>query len=188
VAATFFMLGSQVAAHPSVARQAADAGHELAVHGWTHRNHLRRGPRDVATDLRCAVDAVEDVTGVRVRYWRPPYGIATGASLLAATRRGLRPVWWTAAGQDWTAQASPASVRAAVLAELRDGGTVLLHDADTTSAPEAWRATLGALPSLLHDCAERGWQVGTVGMHGLDGGGPMPDSPAPQTTGAVGRR
>ncbi|HEY7009711.1 MAG TPA: polysaccharide deacetylase family protein [Jatrophihabitantaceae bacterium] len=168
VCATFFVLGSQVAAHPAVARQIVDAGHEIAAHGWTHRSHLRRGPRDVANDLRRAVDIVEDVTGVRVRYWRPPYGIATGASLLAARHCGLRPVWWTVAGADWTAQATPESVRGAVLAGLRDGGTVLLHDADTTSAHGAWRATLGALPDLLRDCAERSWEIGTVGAHGLN--------------------
>jgi peptidoglycan/xylan/chitin deacetylase (PgdA/CDA1 family) len=174
VAATFFVLGSRVAAHPGVARRIADEGHELAVHGWSHRCHLGRGPRDAATDLRQAVDCLTQVTGVRPRYWRPPYGIPTGASLIAARRAELIPVFWTAWGKDWTAQATPESVYATVLAGLRTGGTVLLHDADTTSAPGAWRATITALPRLLRACAARGWQVGTVGAHGLDraaGGG-----------------
>src|SRR4051812_49678021 len=42
--ATFFMLGSQVRRHPGIARMVADAGHEVAVHGTLHRNHLIRTP------------------------------------------------------------------------------------------------------------------------------------------------
>ncbi len=46
-----------------------------------------------------------------------------------------------------------------------DGGTVLLHDSDCTSAPESWRATLDALPLLGKQLADRGLAVGPVGEH-----------------------
>ena len=38
--ATFFLLGAQVRRFPDVARSVAAAGHEIAVHGHVHRNHL----------------------------------------------------------------------------------------------------------------------------------------------------
>jgi hypothetical protein len=42
---------------------------------------------------------------------------------------------------------------------------VLLHDSDCTSAPEAWRAALDALPLLAKVLADRGLAVGPVGEH-----------------------
>jgi peptidoglycan/xylan/chitin deacetylase (PgdA/CDA1 family) len=165
VRATFFVLGSQLTRHPEVARRMVADGHEVAVHGWTHRVHLLRAPRQVRADVERTVDCVIARTGVAPRHWRPPYGIPTGAGLLAARRCRLRPVLWTADGQDWQAGATPGSVRARVARTLRGGGTVLLHDADTTCAPEAWRATLAALPPMIQDWRDRGWAVGPLTDH-----------------------
>lgn len=162
--ATFFVLGEAARAHPDVVARAAE-NHEIAVHGWTHRCHLYRTPFDVAADLRRTRDLIGDLTGTQPRYWRPPYGIASGPALVAARRLGLTPVLWTADGRDWTAQASPASIVQRIRAGLRDGGTVLLHDSDATSATGSWIATLAAVPVVLDLCAELGWRVGPVRDH-----------------------
>jgi len=34
-----------------------------------------------------------------------------------------------------------------------------------TSAPQAWRAALGALPGLREHCAGRGWELGPLRAH-----------------------
>ena len=102
-----------------------------------------------------------------MRWYRPPYGVLTGAALGAAGRLGLTPVLWTAWGQDWIARATPDSVYRTVLDDLAGGGTVLLHDSDVTSVPGSWRATLGALPRLVATCRERGLTVGPLSGHGL---------------------
>lgn len=167
--ATFFVLGSAARACPELVRRAADLGHEIAVHGWTHRCHLLRAPLDVASDLRRTAELVTELTGVAPTYWRPPYGIATGPALVAGRRLGLTPILWTADGRDWLAEATRRSVATTVRAGLRGGGTVLLHDSDATSAPGSWRTTLAAVPVVLDLCAARGWQVGPVRDH-FDGG------------------
>ena len=61
------------------------------------------------------------------------------------------------------------SVADDVLDGYVDGGTVLLHDSDCTSAPECWRATLDALPLLGQGLADRGLVVGPVGEHRIRG-------------------
>ncbi|MGH3841156.1 MAG: polysaccharide deacetylase family protein, partial [Pseudonocardiaceae bacterium] len=68
--ATFFMLGAQVQRYPEVAAAAVAAGHEAAVHGFSHRNHLARGPVDVQRDVARAAEAVAAVTGVRPIWFR----------------------------------------------------------------------------------------------------------------------
>lgn len=165
VTATFFMLGAQVARHPQVAAAVVAAGHEAAVHGFTHRNHLARGPVDVCRDVTHAASVVAAATGTRPTWFRPPYGVMTAASLVATRRAGLRPVLWTAWGRDWEDR-SPAQVAATVRGQLAPGGTVLLHDSDcTTQVAGSWRATVVALPLLAELADQIGCQLGPLRDH-----------------------
>ncbi|MFG2357099.1 polysaccharide deacetylase family protein [Streptomyces sp. NPDC048521] len=176
VRATFFVLGEHVVRHPALARETAERGHELAVHGWTHDRPWRPAFGRDAEEVARTVRAVHDLTGRRPRWYRPPYGILTAGRWSAARRAGLRTVLWSAWGKDWTADATPASVRARVAADLRGGGTVLLHDSDRYSAPGCWHAALGALPALVEGCRDAGLTVGPLREHG--------PAPAPARTSA----
>lgn len=172
VRATFFVLGDSVVRHHSVVRETVRRGHELAVHGWSHDRPWLPAPAGDAHALRRAVGAVHDLTGRRPRWYRPPYGILTTGRWAAARAAGLRTVLWTAWGRDWTAQATPASVYATVRADLRGGGTVVLHDTDRMSAPGCWRAALGALPDIVSDCRDAGLSIGPLAEHGTPGPAP----------------
>ncbi|MEU7061418.1 polysaccharide deacetylase family protein [Streptomyces sp. NPDC046197] len=166
VHATFFLLGREAHQRPGLVREIASAGHEIAVHGWLHRPLLLRGPRATYDDLARARDTVGDLVGRAPALFRPPYGVMSTAAHLAARRLRLTPVLWTCWGEDWTARATPQSVHRTVVRDLRGGGTILLHDSDCTSAPGAWRSTLGALPRLLDTCGRSGYDVGPLRDHG----------------------
>lgn len=176
IRATFFLLGTGAVRTPGLVREMADAGHEIAVHGWLHRPLLLRGPRSTHDDLARARDTVADITGRPPRLFRPPYGVMTTSAHLAARRLGLTPVLWTCWGEDWTARATAESVHRTVTADLRGGGTILLHDSDCTSAPGAWRSALGALPRILDTCEERGLSVGPLREHGSPRPSPTADA------------
>jgi peptidoglycan-N-acetylglucosamine deacetylase len=165
VRATFFLLGRWAVRSPGLAKEIAAAGHEIAVHGYDHRCLLARGPRSTYADLARARDVIGAATGAPVRWFRPPYGVLTAATVGATRRLGLTPVLWTAWGEDWTARATPESVYRTVAADLTGGGTVLLHDSDVTSVPGSWRSTLGALPRLVDACRERGLRPGPLAEH-----------------------
>ncbi|HEX5401677.1 MAG TPA: polysaccharide deacetylase family protein [Pseudonocardiaceae bacterium] len=167
VRATFFLLGSELARNPRLAAEMAAAGHEIAVHGWHHRRLVWYGPGRTYDELARARDLVTATTGSRPTWFRPPYGVLTTAALLAAHRLDMRPVLWTCWGWDWSSKSTPDSVVATVTKSLTGGGTVLLHDSDVTSAVGSWRATLGALPRLLDECARQGWTVGQLRDHGV---------------------
>ena len=167
--ATFFMLGAMVRRAPALAAEVAAAGHEVAVHGDQHRSHLWRSPRDVATDMSRATDAVAEATGRSPEWFRPPYGGMSTATLVAARRLGLTPVLWTAWGRDWRPGATPATVTAEVSRQLGPGATVLLHDSDCTSAPGSWRSSLDSLPALAQVFADRALRPGPLGEHGVGG-------------------
>jgi peptidoglycan-N-acetylglucosamine deacetylase len=167
VRATFFLLGTMLAANPQIGRDLVAAGHEIGLHGWSHRLLLGRSPASTHRDLARGQNLVADVIGQPVRWWRPPYGVLTSSSLVSAYQLGMTPVLWTAWGRDWTADATATSVRTAVTRGLRPGGTILLHDSDCTSAPGSSRATLAALPALVEDIRANNWRVGPLSEHSL---------------------
>ncbi|MFF6998892.1 polysaccharide deacetylase family protein [Streptomyces sp. NPDC008313] len=167
VRATFFVLGESAGRHSGLTREIADRGHELAVHGWTHDRPWLPRPGQDARDIARTVGVLREIGGRAPDWYRPPYGILTGGRWLAARRAGLRTVLWSVWAKDWRADATPASVRGAVRAGLRGGGTVLLHDSDRVASPDCWRATLGALPQLVSDCRDAGFTVGPLADHGV---------------------
>jgi peptidoglycan-N-acetylglucosamine deacetylase len=162
--ATFFLLGREVRRFPDVARSIVEAGHEVAVHGDDHRNHLAHSASWVHRDLARAREAIAAATGSTPRWFRPPYGVLSGGSLRAAAALDLTPVLWTTWGRDWR-PISPQQVLRQVLSGLDDGGTVLLHDSDCTSTPGSWRSTAAVLPLLAEELERRGLVVRALRDH-----------------------
>jgi len=163
--ATFFCLGDQAERSPEMVRELVGRGHEVGVHGWLHRSHLRHAAPPVVRDVERARQLLADLTGTAPRWFRPPYGGVSLSSLIAARRTGLELVLWTTWGMDWEPNATGASVAARVADTWWPGGTVLLHDSDLTSSPGSWKATLEALPLLAERWALDGLTVGPLGDH-----------------------
>jgi peptidoglycan/xylan/chitin deacetylase (PgdA/CDA1 family) len=165
VRATFFLLGAHAAREPGLVRDLADAGHEVAVHGWTHECLALVPPRRLTAELTRTREVLEDTTDAAVRWYRPPYGVLTAAGVWAARRAGLQTVLWSAWGVDWSAGATPSTIVHRVSRAVRPGGTVLLHDTDRTSAPDSWRRTLVATATLLDRWRADGIPVGPLHEH-----------------------
>jgi peptidoglycan-N-acetylglucosamine deacetylase len=165
VTATFFFLGYMLSRSPELGREIVDAGHEVALHGDTHRCLLFRSPWSTRDDLTRGYETVAEITGHAPAWYRPPYGVLTTSTLRTAKRLGMTPVLWTAWGRDWEARATPQTVFDTVNGRLAGGGTVLLHDSDCTSAPGSWQRTLAALPRLLDEIEDRDLRVGSLGEH-----------------------
>ncbi len=151
---TFFVLGSLVQEQPDLVAEIRCRGHQVETHGHQHRHHLARSPRWVHRDLQAAADALAAV-GVRPRWYRPTYGQATAATLLAARRRGWRPVLWSAWGREW-ATTDPAAVAATIGRRLAPGAVVLLHDNDAFGPAGMWKVGLDALDRVADDLHRRG--------------------------------
>ena len=165
VTATFFLLGEHVVTARGLVQEMSSEGHELAIHGWSHRCLVGVRPGGLGQQLAMSRDVLEDLTGRPVTWYRPPYGVLIAEGVLAAHSLGLKPVLWSAWGRDWSRGSSALSIERCVTRQLTPGGTVLLHDTDRTSAPGSWRATLSASDSLLSTWRQRQIPVGTLAAH-----------------------
>ncbi|MGH7541278.1 MAG: polysaccharide deacetylase family protein, partial [Gemmatimonadota bacterium] len=70
--ATFFTLGWVADRHPRVVRAIADAGHEIASHGWWHRRIPTLTREHLRSELRDSKAILEDVCGKPIRGFRAP--------------------------------------------------------------------------------------------------------------------
>ena len=157
--ATFFMLGSMAEKDPALAREVLSRGHEIALHGYRHKNLLWRSPRATNEDIRRSFETISEIVGMRPRYYRPPYGVFNAQALLTANDLDLTPILWTAWGRDWRAKATPQTVISDLVPGIRPGSTLLLHDSDCTSAKDAYLSALGALALLEQRITARSLQI-----------------------------
>jgi polysaccharide deacetylase family protein (PEP-CTERM system associated) len=72
VKATFFTLGWVARRHPAMLRRIAEAGHELASHGWDHARVYTLDRARFAEDIRKAKAEIEDASGFAVTGYRAP--------------------------------------------------------------------------------------------------------------------
>jgi polysaccharide deacetylase family protein (PEP-CTERM system associated) len=70
--ATFFVVGQIAEANPRLIRAIANAGHEVASHGWDHQRVHRFTPDRFRADVRRSKTALEQATGRPVLGYRAP--------------------------------------------------------------------------------------------------------------------
>lgn len=72
VRGTFFVLGLVAEAHPGIVRELAKAGHEIASHGWGHRQITGLTPEAFRDTVRRTRALLQDVSGQPVWGYRAP--------------------------------------------------------------------------------------------------------------------
>lgn len=102
IRATFFLIGQYAAQQRALTRRIHEAGHLIGNHTWTHPNLSRTSVAQTHEELRRTSAQLEDITGVAVRYFRPPFGLRRPATLRIARSLHLIPVTWNIIGNDWT--------------------------------------------------------------------------------------
>ena len=102
IRATFFLIGQYAAAQPEIVRRTHAAGHLIGNHTWTHPNLAYASTKKIREELSRTRQQIEQITGEKVRYFRPPFGYRRPATFRIARELGLIPVTWNAIGNDWT--------------------------------------------------------------------------------------
>jgi peptidoglycan/xylan/chitin deacetylase (PgdA/CDA1 family) len=154
IKATFFVIGENVAEHPEIVARAAQEGHEIANHSWSHPNFGKMSDENVRRQLQQTDDAIKNATGKRPTLMRPPYG-----SITAREKRwihdefGYDIILWDVDPYDWK-RPGPAVVRARILKETGPGSIVLSHDIHP--------GTIEAMPSTFDELEAKGFKFVTV--------------------------
>lgn len=151
--ATFCVIGRQVRTREWLIRAVVAQGHTLCNHSWSHDERLgTRSPAVIDSELARTDAAIErSWRTAPVRWFRAPGGAWTPPLTAAVARAGQAPLDWTVDPRDWDHR-SAAEIVHAVLAGLRPGAVVDLHDGGGDRSQ-----TVAALTVLLPALAARGY-------------------------------
>lgn len=78
---TFFVPGMFAERYPMLVKKVADEGHELAVHGHSHRDFSLLSGEEQRGELEQAILAIQQITGTRPVGFRLPEGSSTPETL-----------------------------------------------------------------------------------------------------------
>jgi peptidoglycan/xylan/chitin deacetylase (PgdA/CDA1 family) len=152
--ATFFLIAGQLRGSDAVARRIVGEGHEIGNHGMEDRPAIRLGSGEFAADLRAA-DEVLSAYGP-VRWARPGSGWYSAPMVATMQRSGYRCALGSVYPFD-AALAFPALATRHILANVRPGAVVVLHDGGARG-----RRTLEVLRMVLPQLRQRGYRVVTL--------------------------
>ncbi|QRV74390.1 chitin deacetylase [Ceratobasidium sp. AG-Ba] len=93
--ASFYVIGANVVNHPEILQATYLAGHEIAIHTWTHPQLTTLTNEQIVAELGWTRKAIQAVLGVTPRFFRPPYGDCDDRVRAIAKGLGLTPVIWT---------------------------------------------------------------------------------------------
>ena len=130
VHATFFDVGRRVQAYPQLVREEMDRGHELANHTYDHPHLTQLDPAAIASELVGGTDALEQAGAPAPRWFRPPYGLFSGAISTSADALGQATIGWHHTYDQYLLH-DPAGGVASLLRDVRPGSIVLAHDGES---------------------------------------------------------
>ncbi|KAJ3151316.1 chitin deacetylase [Geranomyces variabilis] len=114
--ATMFVVGSQSYYHPQDVLAAYQAGHEIAVHTWTHAALTTLSNEQIIAEVLYAEALITRIIGVRPRFFRPPYGDVDDRVRAILGALGYRTILW---GTTYDSGDSHGATAAAVLATVQ---------------------------------------------------------------------
>ncbi|KOF10303.1 polysaccharide deacetylase [Planococcus glaciei] len=129
-------------------KRVLEDGHQIGSHTVKHSNLVNLPFEKQYKDIQNSINKIEQVTGAKVTYFRPPFGQFNADTLRAAEALDVKPVMWRVASMDWELQNNPQQVVCTVRDNLEDGAIILLHELQHTA---------DILPDLIRAIREQGY-------------------------------
>ncbi|MEW6058697.1 MAG: polysaccharide deacetylase family protein [Actinomycetota bacterium] len=158
--ATFFVIGYLAQRHPDLIRAEIEASMTIGSHSWDHPRSPRFAdlePHRILTEMSQTNEFLNSQFGLQTSLFRPPGGSYDEEVVHMADTLGMRIVLWSVDPRDWTGAKTPESIADAVLAKVRPGSIIDLHD----GGGDQW-ATIQALPRIIEGIRAMGLRLVTI--------------------------
>lgn len=149
---TFFVGGMWVAENDALLKRIYDEGHEIANHGYYHKDCKKLSDERCAEEIEITHKLVSEIVGVEMNLFAPPSGSYSSSTVKIAEKFGYRTIMWSLDTIDWRDKDSELIYTRATK-KIRGGDLVLMHPTEKT---------LEALPRILSTISEKGLGVAPV--------------------------
>lgn len=139
IRATFFLVGYDVLARPTMVRDIAENHEGMGVQTVDHGDLTNMSPARQTWDIMADIRDIRRASSVSVVLIRPPYDAFNETTRRILAQHHLFLTLWNRDPRDWAAN-SPTQVIHAVLGQSASGGVFVLHER---------KNTLLALPAII---------------------------------------
>lgn len=150
--ATFFLGGSWADDNIDCVRDIAARGHEVASHGYFHKDHSKMNYEQNLAEIRPSVKLLNAMLGHEISLFAPPSGAFNDSTVTAATSLNLKTIMWSRDTIDWRDK-DVSLICERATKNLQSGEFILMHPMDVT---------VKALPTILTYIRENGLTAVTV--------------------------
>lgn len=150
VKVTFFLMGQNISGNEDLVLRMQKDGHLIGNHSYRHVQLTKAGEDNVCDAVEQTERIIENITGNRPKYLRPPYG---DWNENLECRLDLTTVFWTVDSLDWKLQ-NTKQIVSRVEKKVHNGDIILMHDI----FPESVEAALEIIDHLKAE----GYQFVTV--------------------------
>ena len=161
VRATFFLVGDNVREEQDTVMLISENGHEIALHADRHIDSLKLSKTELEQNILRGKKMLEEITGQKINYMRPPHGFRDWQVMSAAEDAGLQIINWSVIPRDWTNPGSEV-IAERVCKEVFPGAIVLLHDGDSPKKTASRAQTVEAVAVIIDRLRSEGYRFVTI--------------------------
>lgn len=155
---TFFIGGSWADDNVDCVREIYNRGHEVASHGYFHKDHSKMNYEQNLEEIRPSVKLLNMILDTKITLFAPPSGAFNEQTLISCDALDLKVIMWSRDTIDWRDKDAQL-IYSRATKNLKQGEFVLMHPTD---------CTVQALPDILTYIGNGGLKAATV-SHCLGG-------------------
>jgi peptidoglycan/xylan/chitin deacetylase (PgdA/CDA1 family) len=145
--ATFFCVGDNIRKHPAVFEKVVQSGHSIGNHTYNHLN----GWKTPVSDYLQNIEACQQVAGIGVRLFRPPYGKITRKQA-THIQQTHQIIMWDVLSGDFDQQLPASRCLRKSIQHTEKGSIIVFHD-----SIKAWKNLKEVLPAYLAHFSGQGY-------------------------------
>lgn len=153
IKASFFIIGQQVSKENEyLIKRAYDMGCTIENHSWTHASMPSLTKNEITDEIENTTALIESLTGEKPLFFRPPY-IDYDQKMYDLIDLGFICGYGCS---DWDKEVSTEQRIQMVLADIKPGNIILMHDMEDNTP------TVDAIKTLIPELKSQGYEFVTI--------------------------
>lgn len=135
IKAIFFVNGHYAVKNKDLLKEIYERGHIIGNHTWWHENLKKIDKEKTMEEIIEVNNLVEEVTGERPAYFRPPFGIMSDYAKEVVAKEQMQRMNWSLGSLDWEYPNPEESKKVVeqVINNIQSGSNILMHDKEVTA-------------------------------------------------------
>jgi len=95
VKAVFFLIAENIKKYPGITKEIVNRGHLIGLHGFNHINMKELSLFEFSHQIKNSSVIIENICGVKIRYFRPPFGQINFIQMVRLLINGFTVFFWS---------------------------------------------------------------------------------------------